>query len=151
MKKYYLAGSISDEDREQIFEKKAKQRRQEFEKSFNIELNDEFNPYQILRCSPDSNIEVIKKNYKTLAFQYHPDKPTGNTQQFQLITKAYLYLVNEYKKKSDTTNFVNLKHNFKDYTKQQDNSPLQNVNMENENFNLKLFNKIFMENHISDP
>lgn len=40
-----------------------------------------------LSGTPDE--QTIKKTYKTLARQYHPDMPTGNVKKFQEIQNAY--------------------------------------------------------------
>lgn len=63
--------------------------------------------YEVLELeSSVSNID-IKKKYKTLAVQYHPDKNTNCTdceEKFQEIVKAYEVLGNEKKRKHyDTT------------------------------------------------
>ena len=135
--------------REKMYQEKARKRRMEFENSIQMEINQDFNPYQILQCQPNSDIEIIKKNYKILAMKYHPDRPNGDTQKFQMITKAYLYLIEEYKKKTVDKNFNELKNDFQNFQEKQDNTPKPEVNKDN--FNIKLFNKIFMENHISEP
>ena len=51
--------------------------------------------YDILSLSPDASNEDIKRAYKRLAKIYHPDKPTGNTEQFQKINYAYNILIND--------------------------------------------------------
>ncbi len=85
--------------------------------------------YEILSIPPNSTNDEIKKAYKKLAKIYHPDKQTGNTEQFQKIHNAYYILINdstrlkydEMKKptKNKLTNFLEdlLKNN---YLKQPD-------------------------------
>jgi curved DNA-binding protein CbpA len=54
-------------------------------------------PYQILGCSPSDKLENMKKKYKQLYFQYHPDRAVGLSdemkeeyaQRFQKISWAY--------------------------------------------------------------
>lgn len=135
--------------REKIFKEKARNRREEFERGLQ-DANNNFDPYQILQCSPNSDIEQIKVAYKKLALKYHPDRG-GNSEDFQILTKAYLSLVEDYKKKEVAKNYMDLKNSSSEYMEDQQNNPKQNINMNNENFNLKLFNKIYMENRISDP
>lgn len=53
-----------------------------------------FDPYEILNISYEdaANFSVVKKAYKKLALQYHPDKNRNNLQakaKFILISKAY--------------------------------------------------------------
>ena len=53
--------------------------------------------YDILEVSPDASIDDIKKSYKKLAFQYHPDKNKDNKEaeiKFKEISNAYSVLSN---------------------------------------------------------
>jgi curved DNA-binding protein CbpA len=135
--------------RRKIFEESSKKRRQEFENSLQ-EVNDSIDPYQILNCRRGCDIEEIKKSYRKLALTHHPDRG-GNPQNFQLITKAYLSLIEEYKKTQSEKDYMDLKNSSNNYMTNQENNPRQNIDMNNDNFNLKLFNKIYMENRLSDP
>ncbi len=56
--------------------------------------------YQILEVSPNISDEELKKKYKKLVLQYHPDrnKETDTTKKFIAITDAYKKIV-EFKKK----------------------------------------------------
>ncbi|CCD23921.1 type II HSP40 co-chaperone SIS1 NDAI_0C02610 [Naumovozyma dairenensis CBS 421] len=45
--------------------------------------------YDLLGVSPSANDQEIKKGYRKAALQYHPDKPTGNTEKFKQISEAY--------------------------------------------------------------
>ena len=135
--------------RKKIFQERSKQRRKDFENSLQ-EVNDSIDPYQILNCRKGCDIEDIKKSYRKLALVHHPDRG-GDPQNFQLITKAYLSVIEDYKKKQSEKNYMDLKNSSSNYMKSQSDNPKQNINMNNENFNLKLFNKIYMENRLSDP
>jgi len=55
------------------------------------------NPYTVLEIDNKSDINVIKKAYKQLARQYHPDRnPDPNAaEKFKEITDAYEYLCDE--------------------------------------------------------
>lgn len=56
--------------------------------------------YDLLGLSDDEPLsdEVLKAAYKRRAVAVHPDKPGGNADDFDALTKAYLYLQDVYKK-----------------------------------------------------
>ena len=47
------------------------------------------NFYDILNISKDASVDEIKKSYRALSLQYHPDRETGSTEKFQEINQAY--------------------------------------------------------------
>jgi curved DNA-binding protein CbpA len=58
--------------------------------------NDKFvDYYKILDVDMEANVEEIKKKYIELAKKYHPDQKNGNTEMFQLVSKAYETLSNK--------------------------------------------------------
>jgi len=61
---------------------------------FDYELAN-FDPYDILQVSYDASAKEIKKKYREMSLQYHPDKPTGNEKLFMKLTKAYNALTDE--------------------------------------------------------
>jgi translocation protein SEC63 len=51
-----------------------------------------FDPYQILGVNKDASLREIKKAYRKLAMEYHPDKNQGDPvaqNKFILISKSY--------------------------------------------------------------
>ena len=59
--------------------------------------------YDILKVSPLASHSAIKKSYKNLIQQYHPDRNPGNldaVQMFKIITDAYEVLGDVFKRKS---------------------------------------------------
>lgn len=56
------------------------------------------NYYDILGIPNKSLLEDIKKAYKKLALKYHPDKPHGNRDKFEQISKAYSHLSDKSRK-----------------------------------------------------
>lgn len=51
--------------------------------------------YKILGITPDADLDAIKKSYRKLAAQYHPDKNIGDAEaaeRFKEIKKAYDYI-----------------------------------------------------------
>ena len=59
--------------------------------------------YQILGVSPEASPDEIKKAYRKLAFEYHPDRNTEQREQaenkFKEITEAYGILIDPQKRK----------------------------------------------------
>ena len=54
--------------------------------------------YQILGVTKAASEEEIKKAYRKLAHEYHPDKAGGNEQKFKEINEAYQVLSNSAKR-----------------------------------------------------
>eukprot|EP01099_Mayorella_cantabrigiensis_P004605 TRINITY_DN348_c1_g1_i1.p1 TRINITY_DN348_c1_g1~~TRINITY_DN348_c1_g1_i1.p1 ORF type:complete len:331 (-),score=70.53 TRINITY_DN348_c1_g1_i1:305-1297(-) len=57
--------------------------------------------YSILDISPNATLETIKKAYRKLALQWHPDRNQGNKEaeeKFKLISEAYEVLSDEKKR-----------------------------------------------------
>jgi DnaJ-class molecular chaperone len=114
--------------------------------------------YDILSLSPDASNEDIKRAYKRLAKVYHPDKPTGNTEQFQKINYAYNILINDTTRckyndlkkptKSKLTNFLadffNKQNNIKKFLNLSEvdlNKIIENIECYDFNDIIGLFNK----------
>jgi curved DNA-binding protein CbpA len=55
------------------------------------------NHYDTLGVSPQASAEEIKKAYRKLSMQHHPDKG-GDAEQFKKISEAYSILSNEEKR-----------------------------------------------------
>lgn len=55
--------------------------------------------YQILGIDKNASSEEIKKAFKKLALQYHPDRPGGNEAKFKEINEAYQVLGDPEKRK----------------------------------------------------
>ncbi|OJV54364.1 MAG: hypothetical protein BGO31_09345 [Bacteroidetes bacterium 43-16] len=72
--------------------------------------------YQILEIPADADLLTIKKSFRKLAMQYHPDKSTGNSfsqAHYLLIQEAYQTLTNpELRKAYDTELWLSQKKTF---------------------------------------
>ncbi|NWF97723.1 MAG: DnaJ domain-containing protein [Nitrospirae bacterium] len=55
--------------------------------------------YKILGVSENASFEDIKKTYRKLAFQYHPDKNPGNEEMMKELNEAYAVLSDEKKRR----------------------------------------------------
>ena len=56
------------------------------------------NYYQILGIEKNASEEEVKKAYRKLAHQHHPDRPGGNEQKFKEINEAYQVLSDKTKR-----------------------------------------------------
>jgi DnaJ-class molecular chaperone len=56
------------------------------------------NLYEILGVEPDANETTLKKAFRKLSMQTHPDRPGGNKEKFQKIKGAYETLENRQKR-----------------------------------------------------
>lgn len=54
--------------------------------------------YEILGISKNASTDEIKKAFRKLAHQYHPDKQTGNAAKFKEVNEAYSVLSDEKKR-----------------------------------------------------
>ena len=54
--------------------------------------------YHILGIEKSASDEEVKKAYRRLAHQYHPDRPGGNEQKFKEINEAYQTLSDKTKR-----------------------------------------------------
>lgn len=60
--------------------------------------------YKILNVSENASVEEIKKNYRKLSLEFHPDRPNGNAEKFKQINEAYEVLSNpQSRQQYDTT------------------------------------------------
>jgi molecular chaperone DnaJ len=55
--------------------------------------------YEILGINRDASVEDIKKAYRKLAHQHHPDKNAGDDRKFKEINEAYQILSNQDKRR----------------------------------------------------
>lgn len=111
------------------------------------------NLYDVLNVASNCSRKEIKNAYRKLVKEFHPDKPGGDAEMFELITHAYNLLSNEesradYDKffelsKQSDGNFFKMRESASDFYKMQENSVKDDTRTENEK---KLDFKREMEN-----
>jgi curved DNA-binding protein CbpA len=109
------------------------------------------NPYKVLDLSKNFTLDQLKQNYKKLALIFHPDRPRGSHNHFQVITHCYNILLEELKLRQEDKQYVELKNNSEDFIAQQKKNNIRNVNLSNSRFNIETFNKLYSDNKIDTP
>ena len=167
-RKLDIGNTISDQEKfirqlkkqkqqqEKEMSQERERRKEEYANQLKSMMGDNINPYQILEISENATLSQMKKAFKNKARIYHPDRLGGNTQQFQLITKAFMMLLEKYKKQQADKQFMTLKEESKKELErqQQENKrhvKFKKINMSGRNFNSKKFNKIYEDNRLYNP
>tara|TARA_B100000700_G_scaffold158343_1_gene175570 strand:- start:1371 stop:2609 length:1239 start_codon:yes stop_codon:yes gene_type:complete len=147
-KKEQLRKTYQQQTKRSQFNNFQQQREQEFKKEINDLKTIRVNPLKVFQLEENYTLEELKKAYRKLALKYHPDRPDGNELKFKIVTKIYLALFEDYKKKLPEKQYLDLRNSSRQFISQQNNNQKQNVHMDSERFNLKLFNKIYDENKL---
>jgi len=79
--------------------------------------------YQTLGVARNSTIEDIKKSYKKLAFQFHPDRYSGDSSKFLEIQESYQYLLKNHQVHKNDSAFTSM---FSDMFKTMKKEPIKN-------------------------
>ena len=137
------------EEQKEKLKKEHDIRRKEYENKLKVLNENDIDPYKILEVSKKSSMNEIKNAYKRKAKIYHPDRG-GNKQQFQIITMAFMTLIEKYKRKIQDKQITSVKDESSQEIEKQNKNPRKNINMKGNNFNVKIFNKIYDENKIYD-
>lgn len=106
-------------------------------KNIEKEIEDEYNPFDILQMNQTNDIKTVKKQYKKLALQNHPDKG-GNPDNFDKITKAYVYIVKLLDIKTPDKQ-MDLINKGKEIEREQ----YENIHFNKKNFSNTRFNDMF--------
>ena len=110
-------------------------------------------PHEILNLPPDYTIEQLKRSYKKMALEFHPDRnknPNG-TEIFEAITDAYMECIESLKLRQQDKTCQELKMSAREYRENQESKPMMNQNMVGRNFSQEKFNQLFQENRTSRP
>ena len=135
------------EERERNFRQQQRQRRDEYEEQIkNFKSN--VDPYRLLQLNKNYTLQQLKDAYRKLALITHPDRPGGSNQKFQIATKAYMTLLEELKKQETNKSHTDLRNESKNYFSNQQNQPRQNIKLDKDKFDIRMFNKIYDENKL---
>ena len=167
--------------RRQKFLEEQNRRRSEYQQKLSALETNNINALDIMGLGPNYNENELKNSYKRLAIQFHPDRPGGNKDKFQLVTKCYMSLLERLNSmKTESRGFSDLKSGFGQYMEQhsgtEDRMREQMQSMfvskrgagaggrggsragsgkyldpKTQGFNSALFNKLYEENKLWDP
>ena len=102
-------------------------------------------PYKILGISKQYDESMLKKAYLKKAMKSHPDRG-GSKDEFQKVSIAYTVLKKKLKEKQQIHSHHELRDNAKSFMSSQ---PTHQIST-GDNFDVKVFNKIYDENRIED-
>jgi len=167
---------IEEEKRRKDFIETQRQRRLHYQASLSELEKSDIDSLRLFQLQKNYTIDDLKISYKKLAMKTHPDKTGGNAEQFQLVTKCYMSLLEKYKNRESEKPFNDLRTGSKDYIDKQSKSRMKNNtvsqitgNYDNDNdynnndynnnnnnekkidkskFDNKLFNKIYEQNKL---
>lgn len=159
--------------RAEAFKEAQRKRRMEYQAKLAELESNKVDALRLFGLGPNYTLEELKHSYKRLAIETHPDRPGGNTEKFQTVTKCYMSLLEKIKGNTEKT-FSDLKKHSQDYMKAHPNSPVpdlyktsgfkgaeqdtnikliagETIDLTSKNFNIKLFNKVYEANKLWDP
>ncbi len=160
-KKKMLEYTIQKNKQKSKFIEEQQRRKLEYQKKLQ-ELNQEnINAIKLFQLNEGYTYNDLKKSYKRLAIQTHPDRPKGSNEKFQIVTKCYFKLLEKLKTEETQPDFNQLKNNSRDYWSERSQmdqqfsaggaSNNQSKIGSSSRFDVKQFNKIFEENKLYDP
>lgn len=148
---------LEEERRRKEFYEKQRQRRSQYQNKLTELEQNNVDALKVFNLKPKYTLEELKKAFRKKALIYHPDKPTGNEEQFQLITKCFMLLLEKYKNRESDKQFSDLKQGSKAYLEDQNSSRQAYSSssgsdgvVQKDKFDVKLFNKIYEENKLWD-
>ncbi len=107
-------------------------------------------PYRMFNLSKNYTLEELRKQYKRLAIQVHPDKTGGSDYLFQQCYAAYKFLVKEFEKRKVDRPFNELRSESKSYIDTQQQQRTREGGGSKPKFNIASFNRIFEDNRMED-
>ena len=148
---------IEEEKRRIAFIEQQKQRRLHYQSKLSDLEKSNIDALKLFQLQSNYSIDELKTAYKKLAMKTHPDKAGGNVEQFQLVTKCYMSLLEKYKDRETNKNFNDIRTESKDYILKQQaytketNSSTSGKNsakVDKDKFDSQLFNKIYEQNKL---
>ena len=144
------AFKLEEARRKAAFLDKQHQRRAQYQSKLMELEKHNIDALKLFQLAPNYTLDELKAAYKKMAMKTHPDKPTGNKEQFQIVTKCYMSLLEKYKNRESDKQFTDLRTASKTYIEDQKQSNERSKHMDKDKFDVKLFNKIYEQNKLWD-
>ena len=135
--------------RRRKFLKAKEKRKQAFTGEINKFKRSKFDPYKILSLPKNFTMAQLKRSYKKMAMKTHPDKG-GDPRVFKVITKSYLTLVEELKKRENNNTYGDLKKNADTFMNGQSTEAPTTL-CDSNGFNVNKFNTLYNEHRMDRP
>lgn len=135
--------------RRKQFETEKQQRRKKFVGELE-RFKTKFDPYKILSLPKNYTLSQLKRSYKKMAMKTHPDKG-GDPRVFKVITKSYMYLLDELNKRESNHNHNDMRSGAEKYMSGQSTEAPITLNDDGGNFNINKFNKLYSEHRMEAP
>ena len=141
---------------------KQAQRKKHYQNTLSELEKNNIDSLKMFALNTNYTLDELKIAYKKMAMKFHPDKPTGNTEQFQLVTKCYMSLLEKYKNRENHKHFSDLKDSSKSFLSDQKSNTQHTQRDYNGNrggeggfvdktkFDVKMFNNIYEQNKLWD-
>ena len=166
------AYKIEEEKRRREFADRQRQRRLQYQSTLSDLEKSNIDSLRLFQLQKNYTLDELKVAYKKLAMKTHPDKTGGNAEQFQLVTKCYMSLLEKHKNRETEKPFNDLRTGSKSYLEEQAKMHMKNANLNNnfnkngssgntngnmqaiegtmqkDKFDPKLFNKIYEQNKL---
>ena len=134
-----------------LFYSRQKERRSKYETELKTVNDIGIDPLELFDLPEEFTMEQLKSSYRKLARVYHPDRPSGNDQKFQVVTKAYMALMEDLKSKTaqPQKSAYELKQQAREDIENNTYTGKQNIKLKGR-FDVNLFNKIYEDNRLHD-
>jgi len=134
----------------ETFKQEQEDRRSKYKDMINQFNQSSVNPYQLFKLNKNFTERDLKESYKKLSLVTHPDRPKGSSAKFQLVTKAYMSLLEDLKKREVDKSYMKMRDESNEYIDLQrhENYKHKDINMSGKKFDINNFNKIYESNRL---
>ena len=109
------AYKIEEDKRRNEFAERQRQRRLQYQSTLSDLEKSNIDSLRLFQLQKNYTLDELKVAYKKLAMKTHPDKTGGNAEQFQLVTKCYMSLLEKHKNREAEKPFNDLRTGSKSY------------------------------------